>query len=93
MLKGEFIPFFQAPLFEVERSSRGTSEQPKQPKTIIEATEADIACLKLAKAGYGGGNPEVIGEMSPSWVMKLLEYENFCGDYEDEYHQLNRKDG
>jgi hypothetical protein len=49
--------------------------------------------LKLAKAGYGGGNPETIGQMSPDWVIKILDYENFCGDWEEEYLNLNKKDG
>jgi hypothetical protein len=47
----------------------------------------------LAKAGYGGGNPESIGRMTPSWVMKILDYEGFCNDYEEEYYNLNKENG
>lgn len=47
-------------------------------------------CLKLAKAGYGSGNPETIGAMSCDWVLKMAQYEGFCQDYEEEYLNLNQ---
>jgi hypothetical protein len=47
----------------------------------------------LAKSGYGGGNPEMIGKMNPNWVMKIVNYEDFCNDYEEEYQHLNKDNG
>jgi len=49
--------------------------------------------LKLAKAGYCGGNPETISKMNVVWVIKMLEYEGFCSDYEEEYINLNSNNG
>jgi len=28
--------------------------------------------------------------MSLEWVMKMIDYENFCQDYEEEYLNLNK---
>lgn len=53
----------------------------------------DIICLRLAKAGYAGGNPEAVGKMSADWVMKMVDYEGFCSDYEDELYKLNKDHG
>jgi len=43
----------------------------------------------LAKSGYGGGDPKKIAEMDADWVINLLEYENFCQDFESETTRLN----
>jgi hypothetical protein len=91
LFKGKPTPFFQAPTLKVRRTT--SKESTRQPRTEINLEEAYIICLKLAKAGYGGGNPETIGQMSPDWVIKILDYENFCGDWEEEYLNLNKKDG
>ena len=45
--------------------------------------------MRLAKAGYGGGDPRVIEEMDANWVVKILEYEVFGQDYNQEYDNLN----
>jgi hypothetical protein len=89
LFKGESYPFFQAPVLEVKRSSR--KDNAKKPRTKINAEEADIVCLRLAKAGYGGGDPEKIGKMAVDWVMKIVGYEGFCSDYEEEYYNLNQE--
>lgn len=85
MLKGESNAFFQRPYFEVKKSN---SEKKRQPRVEIRADEGDVTCLKLAKAGYG--NPEQIGQMSAAWVLKMIQYEGFCQDYEEEYLNLNK---
>jgi len=28
--------------------------------------------------------------MDISWVLKMMEYEGFCSEYEEEYHNLNK---
>jgi hypothetical protein len=28
--------------------------------------------------------------MNISWVLKMIEYEGFCSEYEEEYHNLNK---
>jgi hypothetical protein len=57
----------------------------------ITASELDILCLRLAKAGYG--KPQDIAEMDCDWVMKMIQYEDFCSEYESKYFELNKKDG
>jgi hypothetical protein len=47
----------------------------------------------LAKAGFGGGNPETIANMPSKWVVKMLEYNDFCSNYETEYQNLNTDNG
>jgi hypothetical protein len=46
--------------------------------------------LKLAKAGYGEGNPEVIAKMKVTTVLKLIQYEVFVKEYSDKFVELNR---
>jgi len=45
----------------------------------------------LAKAGYGGGDPERVLNMRVDLVMLALEYEKFTADYERTYVDLNTK--
>lgn len=89
MLKGQCIAFYQAPSFIVTKVTAGSNTI--KPKTKIDCQDTDLIVLRLAKAGYGGGNPEVIENMSVSWVLKMFHYENFCNDYESEYINLNNK--
>lgn len=46
--------------------------------------------LRLASAGFGGGDPERIMRMRADWVLKAIQYEVFKGEYEDVYLELNR---
>ena len=96
MSKGKPCPFFQKPSFEIVRTpniSKEGKEPTRKPKVKSSLDEADNICLKLAKAGYKGGDPELIGMMNPYWVIKMIEYESFCGEYEEEYINLNQNNG
>jgi hypothetical protein len=46
--------------------------------------------LRLAKAGYCGGDPEKVLQMKIGWVMAMLQYEKFVGDYENTYIEMNK---
>jgi len=46
----------------------------------------------LAKAGYGGGDPERILGMRADLVIAALQYESFVNDYERTYIEINRED-
>jgi hypothetical protein len=48
-----------------------------------------VIALKLARAGYGGGDPERILNMRVDLVIEAAQYEQFCNDYESEYIELN----
>jgi hypothetical protein len=49
-----------------------------------------LITLRLAKAGYGGGDPERIAKMKVSTVLKLIQYEIFLKEYESKFMDLNR---
>ena len=46
--------------------------------------------MRLAKAGYCGGNPLRILELPVSIYASMMEYEFFEADYETEYIALNQ---
>jgi hypothetical protein len=46
--------------------------------------------LRLAKAGYGGGDPARILEMRADLVLAAVQYENFSREYEAAYIDLNK---
>lgn len=48
-----------------------------------------MICLKLAKAGWGAGDPQKIAEMRVDWVKKIIDYETYCDDYCVEDIKLN----
>lgn len=47
--------------------------------------------LRLARQGYGGGDPRVILDMPTDIVLAAVQYENFLTDYESAYVELNRE--
>ena len=49
--------------------------------------------LMLAKAGYFSGNPEVIYNSPVDLVFKTYQYEMFMRDFENTYHEINKKKG
>ena len=48
-------------------------------------------CLRLAKSGYCGADPEKVSLMRVGWVVYMLLYEKFVGDYERTYIELNKE--
>jgi len=88
---GKLPPFCSSPRFVVNK--RASKKPVALPKIETPEDDSDIICLKLAKAGYCGGNPETISKMNVVWVIKMLEYEGFCSDYEEEYINLNSNNG
>jgi hypothetical protein len=49
-----------------------------------------MIALKLAKAGYFGGDPSAVLQGDVSMVLAAFEYEVFQGDYEDIYYEINK---
>lgn len=58
----------------------------------VDVDEALGIAIRLARQGYGGGDPRVILKMPSSMVMTAAHYENFIVDYESTYVELNRED-
>ena len=48
--------------------------------------------FNLAKAGYGGGDPEKVLQMPVSMVVMAEHYEIFCRQYERQFYFLNKAD-
>jgi hypothetical protein len=51
-----------------------------------------MVALRLAKAGYAGGDPERVLRMRADIVVSALQYEAFVGDFEKAYIELNREE-
>lgn len=51
-----------------------------------------IIALRLAKAGYAGGDPERILKMRADFVLAAIQYEKFVKDYEGAFIELNKED-
>lgn len=46
--------------------------------------------LRLAREGYGGGDPEKVLAMRADVVLAMVQYENFRGTYERTFFELNK---
>lgn len=46
--------------------------------------------MRLAKAGWLGGDPERIVNAPVDAVQRMLEYEFFEAEYQDRYLELNK---
>lgn len=49
-----------------------------------------ITALRLAREGFGGGDPEKILEMPTDRVIEMIEFVQFQSDYENTVIELNR---
>lgn len=47
--------------------------------------------LRLAEAGYAGGDPEKVMQMTVGWVVTSIQFQKHKADYERTYIELNRK--
>lgn len=59
------------------------------PRVTVRLDDGLMIALKLARAGYGGGDPMRIMEWPADIVVAALQYEKFRGDYEQAYLNLN----
>jgi hypothetical protein len=48
--------------------------------------------LKLARAGYWGGSPELVLSGRVDLVLDAAAYENFLGEYEAVEYEMNLKE-
>lgn len=49
-----------------------------------------MIALRLAKDGYGGGDPEKVLRMRSDLVVAAVQYEKFRNDYERTYYEINK---
>ena len=50
-----------------------------------------MVALRLAKAGYAGGDPERVLKMRADVVLAAMQYEAFLNEYERTYVDINRE--
>jgi len=48
-------------------------------------------CLRVAKLGYYGGNPDEVKNAPVDTVMGVLNYEKFEADYKETTRELNNE--
>jgi hypothetical protein len=46
--------------------------------------------LRLARAGYGGGDPEKVLQMRADTVVMAIQYETFRAEYEAAFMEINK---
>ena len=51
-----------------------------------------LAALRLAKAGYYGGDPEAVLRARVDMVLGLVQYEVFLNEYQEEEYLLNHSE-
>lgn len=54
------------------------------------ADEATVVALKLARAGYWGGDPGAVKRAPLDEVLAAADYEDFVGDYEAADFEMQR---
>lgn len=90
MPESKCLPFFQAPPFFV-RNKLSSSGDWREPEIHI-GDDLRFIRVKVAKLGYYGGNPSLVGEAPVTDVLDILAYESFQSDYITTERELN-KDG
>lgn len=58
----------------------------------MKAGTAMLMALRLAKAGYWGGEPGRVLRAPTDEVIAAMQYENFCGDFERASYEMNKGD-
>ena len=90
MLRGKLPPFSRELPFRVakgiDKGSKAADD--KSPQYAID-DEITFLAIRLAKAGYFGGNPEAVMNGRVDIVEDVLAYEKFELDYEKAYIALN----
>lgn len=62
----------------------------RYPKITIK-DEALFIAVRLAKAGYYGGDPDAIMKAPAITVLRVIQYEEFERDYTEAARQLNKE--
>jgi hypothetical protein len=60
----------------------------RYPKVLIE-DEALFVAMKLAEAGYYGGDPEKVMQAPVNIVLGIISFRRFQMEWDSVYHALN----
>ena len=63
----------------------------RYPEVDNQAGFALTQALRLAKAGWFGGDPEKVLEAPGDIVLAILQYETFSAQYERRFIEINRE--
>ena len=63
------------------------------PKTEITAPDEMMIAIKLAKAGFYGGDVQAVLNANVDHVMTAIEHEIYLVDYERAEFELNKEEG
>ena len=85
---GKRKPFFSDSLFRVKHTP---SRKGVRVPTEVDADETLIVALKLARQGYGAGDPRTIMRWPSDLVLAAASYEHFLVDYETAWYDLNKE--
>lgn len=58
---------------------------------IVNCDRALAVAIRLARSGYGGGDPERILRMRVDYVMAAIQYETFRSEFERTFVEMNRE--
>lgn len=86
MFTGKPSPFFQGAKFRVHK--QGVAH--KSPKIEID-DEAIFLALKLAKAGYMGGDPQKVLSADTNIVIDMIHFEGFENDLVEAYRGMGQE--
>lgn len=50
-----------------------------------------VIALRLAREGYGGGDPEKVMQMGADWVVMMAQYEQFRAELERTTFEMNKE--
>ncbi len=50
-----------------------------------------MIAIRIARAGYYGGDPSKVRQASIDDVFRVLDYENFLSEYEFTEYKINEK--
>lgn len=82
----KFYKFYKAPKWQIIGAYNVKINEP----AIKGKFDAKFNAISLAKKGYYGGNPSLILKEDFNVILDILEYENFCSQYETALYELNK---
>lgn len=89
MFESKYLPFFQTSPFTVRNRIERAGVW-REPEIKIE-NEAIFICVRVAKLGYYGGNPDKVKKAPVDTVMAILAYEKFELEYKETAEEINNE--
>jgi len=62
----------------------------RRPEIRVTMDSATLMSLRLAREGFGGGDPAKVMSMPTNTVFEAWEFVNFQSEYEETVREMNR---